>query len=195
MAVSALRPGAGESADSYRNRVLDAMIDERLQYDDAVRFGTSPPDAADVEGALKKLKARLTAEGKNPEAEFSAAGMTPEEVRASVERQLIIQRYLVDRVRPIAAAEDRTKEEYEKYYVPEQQAAHKTVEPLESVADTMRRRSEQRLFEEEVGKWAKELREKARIAIYKIPGEAPAGRTPVLLKDNSKFKSQNSKSD
>jgi hypothetical protein len=181
MAVSPLRPEAGESRDAYRGRVLDAVIDERLQYEDAVRFGTSPPDAADVEDALRKLKARLASEGKDPAAEFAAAGMTPEEVRASVERQLVIQRYLVDRIRPLAAAEDRAAEEYEKFYVPERRAANQPAEPFEAVAESMRRRSQQRVFDEEVGKWAKELREKAHVAIYKVPVAPPEGRTPIPI--------------
>ncbi|HTD53155.1 MAG TPA: hypothetical protein VK780_09035 [Thermoanaerobaculia bacterium] len=181
MVVSALRPETGESPASYRARILDALIDEKLQYEDAVRFGTSPPDAADVQEAMRKLRARLVAEGKDPEAEFAAAGMTADEVRASVERQLIIQRYLWDRIRPIAVADDRTREEYDKFYVPEQRAGSLPVQPFEEVAESMRRRSQQRGFDEEVQKWAKELREKARVEIYKVPAMPAAGRTPIAL--------------
>jgi parvulin-like peptidyl-prolyl isomerase len=182
MALSPMRLEPGESREAHRARVLDALIDESLQYDDAVRFGTSPPDAADVEEAMKKLRARLTSEGKDPNAEFAAARMTPEEVRTSVERQLVVQRYLMDRIRPIAAAEDRSREEYDTYYVPERKAAHLTVAPFEEVAELMRQRSQQRVFDEEADKWAKELREKARIVIYKIPAGPPSGRTPVPVK-------------
>jgi len=181
MAVSALRPEAGESPQAYRQRILDALIDERLQYEDAVRFGTSPPDAADVEEAMRKIRARLSAEGKNPDAEFAAAGMTVDEVRASVERQLIIQRYLLDRIRPIAAADDRTREEYDTYYVPEQRARNAAVLPFDDVVEEMRKRSQQRAFDDEVEKWAKELREKARVVVYKIPAGFPADRTPIPI--------------
>jgi parvulin-like peptidyl-prolyl isomerase len=182
MAVSPIRPQSGETPQAYRTRILDALIDESLQYDDAVRFGTSPPDAADVEEAMKKLRARLAAEGKDPNAEFAAARMTVEEVRTSLERQLVVQRYLMDRIRPLAAAEDHSKEEYEKYYVPERQASHLPVPPFEEVADLMRQRSQQRVFDEEADKWAKELRDKARVTIYKVPTGPPSDRTPVPLK-------------
>jgi len=182
MAVSPMRPQTGETPQAYRTRILDALIDESLQYDDAVRFGTSPPDASDVEEAMKKLRARLTAEGKDPDAEFAAARMTVDEVRTSVERQLVVQRYLADRIRPLAAAEDHSKEEYEKYYVPEMRAANLPVAPFEEVADLMRQRSQQRVFDEEADKWAKELREKARIVIYKVPTGPPSSRTPVVIK-------------
>jgi len=181
MAFSALRPEGGETAESYRRRILEALIDERLQYEDAVRFGTSPPDAADVEEAMRKIRARLSAEGKNPDKEFAAAGMTVDEVRASVERQLIIQRYLVDRIRPIAATDDRTREEYDTYYVPEQRARNAAVLPFDEIVDDMRKRSQQRAFDEEVEKWAKELREKARVVVYKVPVAVAPSRTPIAI--------------
>ena len=182
IAVSALRPEAGEAPDAFRARVLDAMIDERLQYEDALRFGPAVPDAAEVEGALKKLRDRIAKEGKNPAAEFAAAGLTPEEVRATVERQLVIQRYLQERFRPIAFAdEDRAREEYETRYVPERKAAGLAVPAFEAVSDEMRARSERRVFGEEVEKWIKELREKARISIYPAAAPTSAARTPVFV--------------
>ncbi len=182
MVVSALSPEPGESRESFRARVLDALIDQRLQYEEALRFGPSPPDAAEVEAALTRLRERLRSEGKDPAAEFAAAGMTPEEVRASIERQLVVQRYLRERFRPIAFAdEERAREEYEKNYVPERRAAGLPMPPFEEVSEEMRQRSQQRVFNEEVAKWMKELREKARVAIYSIPLAVPQGRTPVPL--------------
>jgi parvulin-like peptidyl-prolyl isomerase len=182
MAVSALRPEAGEAPDAFRARVLDALIDERLQYEDALRFGPAVPDAADVEDALKRLRDRITSEGKNPAAEFAAAGLTPEEVRATVERQLVIQRYLQERFRPIAFAdEDRAREEYEKRYAPERKAAGLAVPAFEAVSEEMRARSERRVFSEEVEKWIKELREKARITIYPAAALTSSARTPVFV--------------
>lgn len=182
MAVSALRPEPGESPEAFRARVLDALIDERLQYEDALRFGPAVPDAADVEAALKKLRERIAKEGRNPDADFAAAGLTPGEVRATVERQLIVERYLQDRFRPIALAdEDRAREEYEKFYIPERKAEGLPVPPFEEVSEQMRARSQERVFNGEVEKWMKDLREKARIAIYRIPVQPGPGRTPVLL--------------
>ena len=185
MAVSALRPETGETPDAFRARVLDAMIDERLQYEDALRFGPAVPDAAEVDAEIKKLRDRLAKEGKNPDAEFAAAGLTAGEVRATVERQLIIQRYLQERFRPIAFAdEDRAREEYEKFYAPERKAAGLPVPAFEAVSEEMRTRSQQRVFNEEVEKWLKELREKARIAIYRARRRSPAAEHSGLRLDS-----------
>jgi len=182
MALSALRPAAGEGTESFRTRVLDALIDERLQYEDALRFGPAVPDAADVQAALQKLRARIAKEGKNPDAEFAAAGLTPEEVRGMVERQLIVERYLQERFRPIAFAdEDRAREEYEKHYVAERKAAGLPVPAFETVSEDMRARSQQRVFTEEAEKWMKELREKARIAIYPAAVPVSGARAPVVV--------------
>jgi hypothetical protein len=182
MAFSALRPESGESPETFRARVLEAMIDERLQYEDALRFGPAVPDAAEVEAALKKLRDRIAKEGKNPEAEFAAAGLTPDEVRGMVERQLVIERYMQERFRPIAFAdEDRAREEYDKHYTGERKAAGLAVPAFETVSGEMRDRSQQRVFSEEVEKWMKELREKARIAVYPAPVPVPGARTPVVV--------------
>ncbi len=181
-AVSAMRPETGEAPEAFRARVLDALIDEKLEYEDALRFGPPVPGAADVEAAMKSLRDRIAKEGKDPAAEFAAAGLTAEEVRASVERQLVVQRYLQERFRPIAFAdEERAREEYDKRYVPERRAAGLSVPAFETVAEEMRSRSQQRVFGEEVEKWRKELREKARVAIYRIPVRIPEGRTPVPI--------------
>lgn len=180
VAVSAMPREQGETDASYRSRVLDALIDEKLQYEDARRFGTEPPDAAEVEDAMNRLRERLRKEGKDPDREFAAAGMTVAEVRASLERQLLIRRYLQERFRPVAFAdEERAREEYEKFYVPERRAAHLPVEPFEAVSDSMRERSQQRTYEEEVQKWMKELRQKARITIFQGP-PPPAGTPRVI---------------
>lgn len=182
MALSALRPEAGEKPEAFRARVLDALINERLQYEDALRFGPAVPDAAEVQAALKKLRDRIAKEGKNPDAEFAAAGLTPDEVRGTVERQLVIERYLQERFRPIAFADEgRAREEYEKHYIPERKAAGLTVPAFETVSGEMRDRSQQRVFDDEVEKWMKELREKARIAIYPAPVPVPGARTPVAV--------------
>lgn len=182
MATSALRPGRGETAEAFRERVLEALVDQTLEYDDAVRFGPAPPDAAEVSVAVQKLRARLEAEGRDPDKELASAGMTAEDLRLVVERQLVVQRHLQERFRPIAIAdEERAREEYQRFYVPERGAAGLPVLPFESVAEDMRARSQQRVFAEEVDKWIRDLRQRSRIEIHRIPPPYPEGARPVVL--------------
>lgn len=180
--VSGLPREAGESNETYRARVLDALVDQHLQYEDAQRFGPAPPDAAEIEAAMTKLSERLRAEGKDPQAEFANAGLTREEVRASIERQLLIQRYLRERFTPIAIAdEERAREEYEETYAPERRAAGQSVPPFEAVVEEVRKRAQDRVFAEEIDKWRRDLRVRARVGIYRIPVPIPTARERVVL--------------
>jgi hypothetical protein len=182
MVVSALSPEPGESAEAFRDRVLDALIDQHLEFQDAARFGPAPPDAAQIDDAMTRLRDRLKAEGKDPGAEFASAGLTQEEVRSALERQLVIARYLRERFAPIAFADEaQAREEYEKRYVPEETAAGRTPAAYEAVADEMRKRASERAFDEEVARWLKDLRQKSRVSIYRIPMTVPSDRPATLL--------------
>jgi hypothetical protein len=187
MVISALQPEPGESTDAFRARVLEALIDQHLQYEDAQRFGPAPPDAAEIAAAMRTLEDRLRAGNKDPQQEFNRAGLTREEVRAAIERQLLIQRYLRERFTPVALAdEERAREEYESFYVPERKAAGLAAPSFETVAEEMRRRAQQRAFEDEIEKWRKDLRQKARVGLYRIPVPLPTGRERVVLSSVSK---------
>lgn len=182
MVVSALAPRPGEDREAFRARVLDALIEEHLEYEDAVRFGPAAPNAFEIDKAMANLRERLKASGKDPDAEFAQAGMTVDEVRASIERQLLIAGYLRERFAPIAYADEaEAREEYEKRYLPEQKAAGLAAAPFEAVAEEMRRRYSERAFDEEVAKWLKELRQKARISIFRLPVAVPENRVPIVL--------------
>jgi hypothetical protein len=135
-----------------------------------------------VTAALDKLRENLRKEGRDPAAEFARAGMTVEDVRSSLERQLVIAKYLRERFAPLAYAdESQAREEYEKHYVPEQKASGRPAEPFEAVADEMRRRYSDRAFDDEVARWLRELRQRSRISIYRLPVEIPRDRTPVMV--------------
>ncbi len=182
MVLGVLPREAGEADDAFRRRVLEALIDQQLEYEEALRFGPDPPNARDVEEAMTKLSERLRAEGRDPAREFAGAGMTADDVKASIERQLVVQRYLRERFRPgTAADEERARAEYDERFVPEQKAAGRPVPSFDEVADQMRTRARERSFDDEVEKWVRELREKARIRIYPPPAEPAGLGAPVVI--------------
>jgi hypothetical protein len=182
MVLSAMQPEPNETREAFRSRVIDALIDQHLEYEDAVRFGPAAPDASDVTAALDKLRENLRREGKDPDAEFTRAGMTVEDVRSALERQLVIARYLKERFAPLAYADEaQARQEYESRYVPERRASGQPVEPFEAVAEQMRTRYSERALDEEVSKWLGDLRQRSRISIYRLPIELPRDRTPVVV--------------
>jgi hypothetical protein len=106
--------------------------------------------------------------------------MSEEEVRASVERQLVVQRYIRERFRPIAE-EESARAEYDEQFLPEQRAKGLPAPPFEQVAGQMRERAQQRAVDEEVDRWIQELREKARITIYPPPAPPVGQGAPVVI--------------
>ncbi|MGH9442445.1 MAG: hypothetical protein ACRD16_09225 [Thermoanaerobaculia bacterium] len=165
--TAGLAPSPPESEMQFRDRVLSEMIDDYLRYRDALRFSPASPDAAVVDSALRKLSERLQAEGKDPDKEFRAAGMSVEEVRASLEKQLVVSQYVRERFSGVAfISREDLQAEYDGPFSAGYRAAGSPVPPLSSVEEDVRAGLRARRTAEEVEKWTKGLREKARIAIY-----------------------------
>jgi hypothetical protein len=171
----------GESEEDFRLRVLNELIDERLRYRDAARFAPDKPDAADLDAAYRDLLARLRKEGKDPQKEFARVGASEDEVKAVLERQLIVSRYVRERFFPVTYA---TTEEARKYYDGDFSAALKAegkpVPPFEEVVASLRQHLRQEAFDQAVTKWTADLREKARITIDRQVPRFEA-RTPRVL--------------
>ena len=178
--TGALVRGAGETETQFRERVLSEMIDEYLRYRDALRFLPAVPDAAQVDAAVDALRARLKKEGRDPEAEFRAAGMSDAEVRASLERQLVVTQYVRDR---FAALSFVSPEDIDAEYAAVSDAYRKsgrTPPPRAGIEEELRDRIRDRRTAEEIDKWTKELREKARITLL-APAVISAGRKPTVI--------------
>ncbi len=170
----------GESGEAYRGRVLSEMIDEYLRYRDALRFAPAPPDTAELDAAMQRLAARLKSEGKDPAGEFRRAGMTSDDVRAMLEKQLVVARYLKERFASLALiSPEDLQEEYAK--LGEEARRRGEASPrFEDVEEMLRERIRERRTSEEIDKWTRDLREKARIAILGPP--PPLGsRKPVVV--------------
>jgi hypothetical protein len=178
--TGAMERGPGESGESYRARVLDEMIDDYLRYQDAMRFAPVLPDTTELDAAMKRLAARLKSEGKDPETEFRRAGMSSDEVRASLEKQLIVSRYLKERFASLAVITPKDVEEEYAALAEESRKQGKPVPPLAEAEAGLREQIRARRAGEEIDKWTQSLREKARITVLGEPG--PLGeRKPVVL--------------
>lgn len=180
MVTGSLEKTAGETDDAFRERVLSEMVDEYLRYRDALRFSPAAPDPDAVDQALASLRDRLRKEGKDPDAEFRSAGLDEAQVRASLERQIVVTRYVRDRFSGLVfvSPEDLDQEyaevsrEYEK--------TGRVAPPRDALEEELRSRVRDRRTSEEIDKWTKELREKARITRL-APAPKPAGGKPTIL--------------
>lgn len=178
--TGALARESGETEEAFRGRILSEMIDEYLRYRDALRFSPAPPDPAEVDRALEDLRARIRKEGKDPAAEFRNAGLGENEVRAALERQIVVMRYVRDR---FAALVSVSAEDIDQEYAAVSEEYRKTgraVPPREGLEDELRERVRDRRTSQEIDKWTKDLREKARITLL-APAPQPPGGKPVVL--------------
>jgi hypothetical protein len=180
--TGAIAKEPGEAEEPYRDRVLSEMIDEYLRYRDALRFLPAPPDPARVDDAFEAVRARLRAAGKDPEAEFRVAGMSDVEVRASLERQLVVTQYVRDRFAALAfVSPDDLAQEYAAV-TEEYRKTGRTPPARAALEEELRDRVRDRRTAEEVGKWTKELREKARITRLGPPVISPDRKATVISK-------------
>jgi len=169
---------ADETPEEFDSRVLSAMIDDYLRYRDALRFAPAPPDAAAVDRAMSELRQRLRAEGKDPEVEFRRAGLSDAEVRASVEKQLLVTKYVEDRFAAVVfVSSDDIRAEYEGPYGDRFRAAGLPVPPLDQARDQIRVEVRDRRTAKQIMDWTRELREKARISFVSTP--APDARATL----------------
>ena len=174
----AREPGENESA--FRDRVLSEMIDEYLRYRDALRFSPAPPEPAAVDRAVESLRQRLRAEGRDPEAEFRAAGLSAPEVRASVERQIVVTQYVRDRFTALAFVSPEDLDGEYASVAEEYRKSGRVPPARDSLEDDLRERLRDRRTAEEIDKWTKDLREKSRITI-RAPAPSASDRKPTVL--------------
>jgi parvulin-like peptidyl-prolyl isomerase len=180
MVTGSLERSAGEKDDAYRERVLSEMIDEYLRYRDALRFSPALPDPAEVDAAVATLRDRLRKEGKDPDSEFRAAGLDAAQVRAALERQIVVMRYVRDRFAGLVFV---SPEDLDQEYAGVSEEYRKTgrvAPPRDALDEELRARVRDRRTSEEIDKWTRELREKARITRL-APAPKPAAGTPTVL--------------
>jgi hypothetical protein len=171
----------GESEEAYRGRVLTEVIDEYLRYRDAERFAPAPPAAREIDDAYRALRERLAREGKDPDVEFRAAGMSEPEIRGSVEKQLVVRRYIQDRiVSLVMISPEEIQAAYEGPFAEVYRRDGRAAPPLDGARETIGEDLRNRKINAELEKWTQDLRAKARIRIL---GEGPplGPRKPVVV--------------
>jgi hypothetical protein len=131
---------------------------------------------------LEAVRARLRAAGKDPEAEFRAAGMSDPEVRASLERQLVVTQYVRDRFAALAFISPEDLDQEYAAVAGEYRKTGRTPPPRDALEEELRDRVRDRRTAEEVDKWTNDLREKARITRLGPPEISPGRPSTVISK-------------
>jgi len=159
-------PRPGEADEAFRRRVLNSLIDQRLQFHEVDRFGFQQVPVEEIEKRVKAIRARFPDDASFQKA-LKEVGLDLKGLRQLMARQLLVLTYVDERLGPRVFV---TPEEINRYYrqvlTPEMQKRGQPVPPVEDVRDDIRETLRQEKTTQEVTAWTKELRDKADVVVY-----------------------------
>ncbi|HEX9943050.1 MAG TPA: hypothetical protein VGG03_13610 [Thermoanaerobaculia bacterium] len=166
------RPRPGEAGAQFRRRVLDALIEQRLQFHDIDRFGFEQVPVDEIEKKVAEIRSRFPSEAAFQKA-LAEVGLDRKKLGQLVARQLLVLTYVDERLGPrIFVSLDEINRYYRNVLVPEMQRRGQAAPPVEDVREDIREVLKQQKLTEEMEKWTQELRDQADVVIYPDP---PAG--------------------
>ena len=171
-AIGFLPRREGESELAYRDRLLDLRIVELLREKELRLLTGLEPDPEVVSARLDELAARYEAgKGESFDRALERGRTTRDEVKAWIRRGLALENYARERLLPtVKVTEEGARAFYDGPFRAEAAARGvATLPPFAEVQDQVRELLRERLLNEEVERWTKELRAKTRILVYRRP--------------------------
>jgi peptidyl-prolyl cis-trans isomerase SurA len=144
--------------------IVERLIEARLVEREVERFTSEPVPSELVERAFEEVRA-----GTSSASEFkkmlARSGLSEDELRAILRRQVSVARYLERRFRPLTFV---TEEQIAAYYRDElaPAVAGDRLPGLEQVSESIRRILEERAFNARVDDWIAALKERTTIRRY-----------------------------
>lgn len=153
----------GESERYLQRRVLDSLIEQRLRYHAVERYGSGPLPVVELDRQLGQVRADYP-DAAAFEARLARLGMTEEDLRHLLARQLRVLGYVEDRLGPRVFVD---LEDVRAYYEGELAAKAASdgmpLPPLEDLRDEIRALLREMRLNEEIAEWTEKLRLEARI--------------------------------
>jgi peptidyl-prolyl cis-trans isomerase SurA len=142
--------------------VVERLIEDRLVEREAERLVGKPVPIELVDDALSQVRVSFSAEADYRNM-LARDGLTEEEVREQLRRQLAITSYLERRFRALSYV---TAEEIERYYEEDPELSSPLAPELSAVSDQVRLILEERKFTARVELWIGSLKSRSRIQRY-----------------------------
>jgi hypothetical protein len=156
----------GEEPDELRRRVLDRLIEQRVQFHEIDRFGFIELPTDQVESQFVRIRSRFGSETAF-EGALAAVGLDAQGLRQLIARQLMVLIYVEERLGPrVFVGLEDIRQHYEEQLGPELRAAGRSVPPLEDVREDIRVLLREQRLNEEIDRWSAELRREADIVDY-----------------------------
>lgn len=156
----------GESDQALRERALEGLIEQRLRYQAAERFGFGRVSVEEIEAQVRAVAARFDSRAAFRE-RLAAVGMSEEELRQLLARQLMVLNYVDERLGArVFVSLDDIRAYYQDELVPRLQEAGQEAPPLDEVREEIRGLLKERRLDDEVARWTAELRREADVLTF-----------------------------
>jgi peptidyl-prolyl cis-trans isomerase SurA len=167
------KPNPGEADAQFRRRVLDGLIDQRLQFHEIDRFNFQQAPVDDIQKRVAEIRARYPDDAAFQRA-LKEVGLDVKSLRQLVARQLLVLTYVDERLGSrVFVGPDDINRYYREVLTPEMQKRGQPVPPLADVREDIREVLKQQKMTQEMTTWTQELRTRADVVVY------PAGNQPL----------------
>jgi len=163
--------GAGEGDTELRERVIDALIEQRLRFHEVDRSGFHRVPVTEIEARMAEIAAAF------PDREaflrrLAELGMTEQEVRQLVARQIAVLTYVEERLGArVFVGFDDIRAYYQETAVPGLERRGEPVPPLDEVREAIRAVLHEQRLNQELERWTEELRAEADVVVFPPPPE------------------------
>jgi hypothetical protein len=171
-AIGFLPRREGEAELAYRDRLLDLRVVELLREKELRLLTGLEPDPAEVNAKVDEVAARYEAGTGEPfDRALERARTSRDELKGWIRRGIALESYARERLLPtVKVTDEGMRAFYDGPFRTEAEARGvATLPPFSEVQDQVRELLRERLLNEEVERWTKELRAKTRILVYRRP--------------------------
>jgi hypothetical protein len=175
------KPLAEEDETTFRRRVLDDLIDQRLRFREVERFGFEVLPLDLMEEQARAIAGRFA----SPEAfrdKLRELGLTREGLHQLLARQLLVLTYVEERLGPrIFVSLEDIQRYYRETLGPRLRREGATVPPLEEVREQIRVVLKEQRLNDEIERWTTDLHSAANIQMFfQEPSTAEEDLPPVV---------------
>lgn len=147
----------GEDDQSLERRTLDTLIEMRLRSHEIDRFGVHDLPIDEVEQQYRQVRARFPDE-QSFNAELTELGLTPEQVKEVLARQMMVMVFVEQRLGPrVFVSLDEIRDYYEEVLVPELTRQGEPIPELGEVREQIRAVLREERLNQEIDEWTQDL--------------------------------------
>jgi peptidyl-prolyl cis-trans isomerase SurA len=155
------QPKPGEDDARFHRRVLDALIDQRLQFHEIDRFNFEQVPVDDIQKRVAEIRSRFPDDAAFQKA-LKEVGLDLKALRQLVARQLLVLTYVDERLGSrVFVGPDEINRYYREVLTPEMSRQGRQPPLIEDVREDIRETLKQQKMTQEMVSWTQDLRKKA----------------------------------